>query len=50
MVDVVDVDGGGVVEEVLDGAVRVTEVGVVVVRVVGLARFTAAALEDVGFV
>lgn len=46
----VDVNGGGVVEEVLDVAVRLEEVGLVVVGVVGLARFTAAAFDVVGFV
>lgn len=50
LVDDVDVEGGGVVEEVLDVVGRVVEVGVVVVRVVGLARFTAAAFDVVGFV
>lgn len=42
----VDVD----VEAVLEVVVRVVEVGVLLVRVVGLARFTAAALDAVVFV
>lgn len=43
-------DTGGEVEEELDVVVRLVEVGVVAVRVVGLARFTAAALDVVVFV
>lgn len=46
----VDDDTGVEVEEVLEVDVRLVEVGVVAVRVVGLARFTAAAFEVVVFV